>query len=89
MTLRLGQRMKIIFPFCPSATQLSPNKPYCAVLAPLTAVPRTTEPEPGLYREGDLAMITFSTAESQPTGTCQGQSKLKMFIMQDQKALFA
>lgn len=55
----------------------------------MTTVPGTTEPEPGLYKEGDPAMITFSTQESKPSGTCQGQSKLKMFITQDQKAQFA
>lgn len=47
-------------------------------------VPGCSEPEPGLYREGDLVMITFSTQFSEQSGTW-----LCMFIPQDQKAQFA
>lgn len=49
------------FPSYPCATPLSLNKPYCAVLPLMTTVPGTAEPEAGLCREGDQAMITFST----------------------------
>lgn len=63
------------FPFCPCATALSLNKPYCAVLLLMTTVPGTTEPEPGLYMEGEPAMITFSMQQSKPSGACQGQRR--------------
>ena len=63
-------------PSAPCATPLCLNKAYCAVLPLMTTVPGTTEPEPGLYGEGDPAMITFSTQGSKSSGTHQGQSKL-------------
>lgn len=60
----------------PGATPLSLNEPYCAVLLLTTTAPGTSELEPGLYKRGDLAMITFSTQESKPSVNCRGQRKL-------------